>query len=66
MSTTERKARKRANVPFTKTPKVLTPPEERAQKEVFDRNGKTRGAERVHVSKRALRRVEAQNEFRSA
>lgn len=65
MANTDRKARKRAGIPFTKTSKVLTPPEERSVPEVYDRNGRKSGISFLHPSKRALARREKQNEART-
>ena len=65
MSNTDRKARKRAGIKFSKTAKVLTPPDERVVPEAVDRNGRTSGPTVSHISKRALKRMIEQKSFRS-
>lgn len=53
MSTTDRKARKRAGIPFERAPKTATPPQERALPLVQE------SAARIpHVSRRAIVRLE--------
>lgn len=49
MANTERKARKRAGIKFTKAPKVGTPVLERMVPTVVDKDGK------VHLSKRVMK-----------
>ena len=66
MSTTERKARKKAGIKFTKAAKTPTPLDERAVPQAFDRNGRTNGIAVQHASKRALKRRETQDSFRTS
>ncbi len=55
MANTERKARKRAGIKFTKEPKIGTPLLERAIPTVVDRNGRKTGALVPHLSMRVLK-----------
>lgn len=55
MANTERKARKRAGIKFTKPAKVGTPLLERVIPTVHDRNGRSVGPLITHLSKRVLK-----------
>ena len=63
MSTSARKARKRAGTPFVRTPKVGTPLEDRSVGAAFDRNGRSRGALVQHASNRGVTRLTKTIEF---
>lgn len=65
MSTTERKARKKAGIKFSKAPKTPTPLEDRRVPEVFDMNGRVKGISILHTSGRAMKRRETQDSYRS-
>lgn len=57
MSTTARKARKRAGIKFVKAAKIGTPQGARAPRMVFDRNGATAGVQVQHASNRYAKQI---------
>lgn len=63
MANTERKARKRAGIQFTKPAKIGTPLSERAIPFVMDSNGKPSGVAVQHPSKRYAKKLQKTIEF---